>query len=212
MPPALTESAEMLRRLAATANVAVRGLEVGGKASPKLARVEHRRDGFWVVFQPQMLGAPEPVRRFVIAHEIAHIALGHRRIIRRLIFALIAALPLIGIGFFVVLIPQIVNDANPWLLLIESVIWVAAILSPRAIILAVARRHEYQADRMAVSLLGSPDTAVAFFDWIAAFTRPYVMPLPIRLWGSTHPSNVARRRALLGGSPAGVSAQPTSAP
>lgn len=78
MPPALTESAEMLRRLAATANVAVRGLEVGGKASPKLARLEHRRNGFWVVFQPQMLGAPEPVRRFVIAHEVAHIALGHR--------------------------------------------------------------------------------------------------------------------------------------
>src|SRR5258708_4306092 len=157
VPSALTESAEMLRRLAATAHVSVRGLEVGGKASHKLARVERRRDGFWVVFQPLMLGAPEPARRFVIAHEVAHIAMGHRRNRRRLGFALIAANPLLGIGFFVVLASQVVSDTNPWLLGIEFVILIAAMLSPRAIILAVARRHEYQADRWAVTLLGSPD-------------------------------------------------------
>ena len=198
MPSGLPESAEMLRRLAATAHVAVRGLEVRAK-SPKLARVERRRDGFWIVFQPPLLVAPEPVRLFVLAHEIAHIALGHRVIIRRLGFALVAAIPLVAIGFFVVLGPQLVNDRNPWLLLIESVIFIAAMLSPRAVILAVARRNEYQADHMAVTLLGSSDPGIAFFDWIAAFGRPVLMPLPLRLWGSTHPSNAERRRALVGG-------------
>jgi len=197
-PSGLAESAEMLRRLAASAHVAVRGLEVRAK-SPRVARVERRRDGFWIVFQPGLLVAPEPVRSFVLAHEVAHIALGHRVIIRRLIFLGIAAILLMAIGFGVVLMSQIVKDANPWLLTIESVIWVAATLSPRAILLAVARRYEYQADHMAVTLLGSSDPGVAFFDWLAAFGRPVLMPLPLRLWGSTHPSNVERRRALLGG-------------
>src|SRR5712691_9295937 len=197
-PSDLTESAAMLRRLAATAQVAVRGVEVRRKL-PRLARVEHRRDGFWVVFQPGLLDAPEPVRLFVLAHEVAHIALGHRAIMRRLRFLLIAAILLITIGFIAVLGPQLVNDRNPWLLLTESVIFIAAMLSPRAVILAVARRNEYQTDRMAVTLLGSSDPGVAFFDWIIAFGRPALMPLPLRLWGSTHPSNIERRRALLGG-------------
>ena len=207
---ALTVSTLFLRSLTEIAQVEVRGVEVGGKPSPALARIERRRDGFWIVFQPRMLDAPVPALLFVLAHEVAHIALGHRRIIRRLGFALMATTPLIGIGFFAVLIPQIVHDANPWLLLIESVIWLAAVLSPRAIILFVARRYEYQADRKALTLVGNPHTAVAFFDWIATF-KPYLMPLPLRLWGSTHPPNVARRQALLGGSPVGVAAQPTSA-
>jgi Zn-dependent protease with chaperone function len=197
MPSGLTESAAMLRRLAATAHVAVRGLEVRAK-SPRLARVERRRDGFWIVFQPPLLVAPEPVRLFVLAHEVAHIALGHRARIRRLGFVVVATIPLMAIGFFVVLGPQVVNETNPWLLMIESVIFIAAILSPRAVILAVARRYEYQADQLAVTLLGNSDPGVAFFDWIAAFGRPVLMPLPLRLWGSTHPSNVERRRALMG--------------
>jgi Zn-dependent protease with chaperone function len=197
MPSGLTESAAMLRRLAATAHVAVRGLDVRAK-SPRLARVERRRDGFWIVFQPPLLVAPEPVRLFVLAHEVAHIALGHRARIRRLGFVVVATIPLMAIGFFVVLGPQVVNETNPWLLMIESVIFIAAMLSPRAVTLAVARRYEYQADQLAVTLLGSFDPGVAFFDWIAAFGRPVLMPLPLRLWGSTHPSNVERRRALMG--------------
>jgi Zn-dependent protease with chaperone function len=198
MPSGLTESAAMLRRLAAAAHVAVHGLEVRSKLR-RLAIVEHRRDGFWVVFQPALVVAPEPVRLFALAHEIAHIALGHLAIIRRLRFLLIAAILVIAIGFGVVLMSQIVKDANRWLLTIESVIWVAAMLSPRAILLAVARKYEYQADRMAVSLLGSLDPGVAFFDWVDAFWRPALQVLPLRLWGSTHPSNVERRRALVGG-------------
>src|SRR5712691_6283047 len=197
-PSDLTESAAMLRRLAATAQVAVRGVEVRAK-SPKLARIEQRRDGFWIVFQPGLLVAPEPVRSFVLAHEVAHIALGHRVIIRRLRFLGIAAILLMAIGFGVVLKSQIVKDEDLWLLMIVSVIWVAATLSPRAILLAVSRRNEYQADRMAVTLLGSSDPGVAFFDWITAFGRPVLIPLPLRLWGSTHPSNVERRRALVDG-------------
>ncbi len=188
----------MLRRLAATAHVAVRGLEMRAK-SRKLAGIERRRDGFWIVFRPALLVAPAPVRLFVLAHEVAHIALGHRVIIRRLRFLLIAAILLMAIGFFVVLRLQPVNDINPWLLVIESVIFIAAMLSPRAVILAVSRRHEYQTDRMAVTLLGSSDPGVEFFDWITAVGRPVLMPLPLRLWGSTHPSNVERRRALVGG-------------
>ncbi len=118
---------------------------------------------------------------------------------RRLRFLLIAAILLIAIGSIALLGPQLVSDRNPWLLLTESVIFIAAMLSPRAVILAVARRNEYQTDRMAVTLLGSSDPGVAFFDWIIAFGRPALMPLPLRLWGSTHPSNIERRRALLGG-------------
>jgi Zn-dependent protease with chaperone function len=194
----MAESLEMLRRLAAAANVAVPRFEVGVK-SPRLARLARRRDGFWIVFQPQLLVAPNPVRLFVVAHEISHIALGHPGIKRRLVFAGIAAIAVIGGGFFAILASQIVNDENPWLVLIESVIWLVVMLSPRAIILALTRRQEYQADRMAMMLLGSSDPGVAFFDWIANFTRPVLMPLPLRLWGSTHPSNVERRRALLGG-------------
>jgi Zn-dependent protease with chaperone function len=193
----MIESLEMLRRLAAAADVAVPRFEVAAKSS-RLARVDHRPNGFWVVFHPALLAAPQPVRTFVIAHEIAHVALRHRLIKRRLVFALIAAIPLMGIGFFAVLGPQVVNDTSPWLLLIESVIFIAAMLSPRAVILFVARRCEYQADRMAASLLGSLDPGVAFFDWVAAFWRPAHQPLPLRLWGSTHPSNAARRRELLG--------------
>jgi Zn-dependent protease with chaperone function len=196
-PSGLPESAEMLRRLATTAHVAVRGLEVRAK-SPRLARVERRRDGFWIVFQPSLLVAPEPVRLFVLAHEVAHIALGHRANIRRLGFVVVAAIPLMGIGFFLVLASQVVNETNSWLLVIESVIFIATMLSPRAVILSVARRYEYQADHLAVTLLGSSDPGVAFFDWIAAFGRPVLMPLPLRLWGSTHPFNVERRRALMG--------------
>src|SRR5260370_6093876 len=170
MPSGLTESAAMLRRLAANAHVAVRGLEVRAK-SPRVARVEGRRDGFWIVFQPGLLVAPEPVRSFVLAHEVAHIALGHRVIIRRLIFLGIAAILLMAIGFGVVLMSQIVKDANPWLLTIESVIWVAATLSPRAILLAVARRYEDQADHMAVEVLGSSRPRASFFCWFSRFSR-----------------------------------------
>ncbi len=188
----------MLRRLAATAHVAVRGLEVRAR-SPKMAQVERRRDGFWIVFQPPLLVAPEPVRLFVLAHEIAHIALGHRVIIRRLRFLGIAAILLMAIGFGAVLKSQIVKDANPWLLTTASVIWVAATLSPRAILLAVARRNEYQADRMAVTPLGSSDPGVAFFDWIEVAGQLVLVPSPLRLWGSAHPSNADRRRALMGG-------------
>jgi len=198
MPSGLTESAEMLRRLAATAHVAVRGLESRSKLR-RLAILEHRRDGFWVVFQPALLVAPEPVRVFVLAHELAHIALGHPVKIGRLRFLLIGATLLIGIGFGMVLFSQIVKDANPWLLTFESVIWIATMLSPRAILLAVARRYEYQADRWAVTLLSDPGAGNSLFDWMAASTRRVLMPLPLRLWGSTHPSDVARRRALLGG-------------
>jgi Zn-dependent protease with chaperone function len=197
MPSGLTESAAMLRRLAATAHVAVRGLEVRSKLR-RLAIVEHRRDGFWVVFQPGLLVAPEPVRLFALAHEVAHIALGHLAIIRRLRFLLIAAILLVWIGFGVVLMSQIAEDANPWLLTIKYVIFIAAVLAPRAILLAVARRYEYQADRWAVALLGNPGAGNSFFDWSATSARRVLMPLPLRLLGSTHPSDVARRRALMG--------------
>src|SRR5260370_17104208 len=91
MPSGLTESAAMLRRLAASAHVAVRGLEVRAK-SPRVARVERRRDGFWIVFQPGLLVAPEPVRSFVLPHQVAHIALAHPVIIRRLILLGTAAM------------------------------------------------------------------------------------------------------------------------
>ena len=63
----------------------------------------------------------------------------------------------------------------------------------RAIPLAVMRRQEYEADRVAATLVGGPDV-VAFLDWVSSHggdkrSKP---------WYATHPSNAARRQALVG--------------
>jgi len=193
--PGLSESAETVRRLAAIAHIVPPGVELQANG-PNWARVKGRRDGLWVLMQPALLMAPGPVRLGVLAHEVAHVALGHPLIKRRLKFAAVASTPLMSLGFVGALILQI-KRPNPWLLLIESVIWLAAMLAPRAILLAVSRRLEYQADRAAVTLLGSPDPVVAVLDWIPLHSAPDRTPLILRLWGSTHPSPNARREALL---------------
>jgi Zn-dependent protease with chaperone function len=195
MGPVLIESNEIVRRLAETARVVPPGVELQAKG-PNWARVQRRRDGLWVLIQPALLMAPAPVRLGVLAHEVAHVALGHPLIKRRLKFAAVASIPVMSLGFVGALILQI-KSPNPWLLLIESVIWLAAMLAPRAILLAVSRRLEYQADCKAVSLLGSPDPVVALLDWIPLHSVPDSTPLILRLWGSTHPSPNARREALL---------------
>jgi Zn-dependent protease with chaperone function len=123
--------------------------------------------------------------------------------------AAIALIPLASLGFIGALILQI-KSPNPWLLAIESVIWLIGMLAPRLILLAVSRRLEYQADRKAVSLLGSADPVVAVLDWIPLHSVPDSTPFILRLWGSTHPSPRARRDALLRGARSGVAAQPSS--
>jgi Zn-dependent protease with chaperone function len=195
MGPVLIESNEIVRRLAETARVVPPGVELRAEG-PKWARVQRRRDGLWVLIQPALLVAPESVRLGVLAHEVAHIALGHPLFKRRVTVAAVASIPLMSLGFIGALILQ-VQSPNLWLLLIESVIWLTGILAPRAILLAVSRRLEYQADRKAVSLLGSPDHVVALLDWIPRHSLPDSRPLILRLWGSTHPSPNARREALL---------------
>jgi len=64
----------------------------------------------------------------------------------------------------------------------------------RAIPLAVMRRQEYEADRVAATLVGGPDAVIAFLNWVSSHggdkrSKP---------WYATHPSNAARRQALVG--------------
>jgi Zn-dependent protease with chaperone function len=64
----------------------------------------------------------------------------------------------------------------------------------RAIQLGVLRRQEYEADRLAAKLLGGLEPLIAFLDWISSHGGDQ----GAKVWNATHPSNAARRKALLG--------------
>lgn len=202
--PAFDEAARTLGRLAAAAHVAAPGLSVTVK-SRRLGMVERRRDGLWIVMQPVVLTAPERVVRGLLAHEVAHIARRHPAVRWRLKLAAIASIWLVCFAFIGVLILQIATG-NTWLWLIEGAVWLIAALTPRAIQLALFRRQEYEADRVAVELLGTSEPVIALFDWISANTRQVRKPLVVRLWMATHPSTAARRQALAGSARDGLAA------
>jgi Zn-dependent protease with chaperone function len=188
---------EALRRLAAAAHVATPGVEVRA-GWRRVARVVRRPGGFKVVIGPVLLTATEPVLMGVLAHEVAHIALGHRAMFRRLRVGATAMIVLASIAFFAVFTTQFLEGTETWwLLAIEVLAWFALVLTPRAILLAIARREEFEADRSAATLLGSPDQIIAFLDWVSTVTRSDPWPSPLGLWMATHPSLAARREALL---------------
>jgi Zn-dependent protease with chaperone function len=64
----------------------------------------------------------------------------------------------------------------------------------RAIQLVVLRRQEYEADRLATKLLGSLEPLIAFLDWVSSHGGDQ----GAKVWDATHPSNAARRKALIG--------------
>jgi Zn-dependent protease with chaperone function len=64
----------------------------------------------------------------------------------------------------------------------------------RATQLVVVRRQEYEADRVAAKLVGSTEPLIAFLDWVSSHGGDQ----EAKVWDATHPSNAARRKALLG--------------
>lgn len=191
-----TVTAQALRRLAAAAHVAAPGIEVSAR-SRRIARVVRRRDGFRVVMGPVLLTAPEPVLMGVLAHEVAHIALGHPAMLRRLRVAVGAVVVLISTLLFFLAVFILQGSGNAWLWAIEAVALLAVMLAPRVVLLAVVRRYEYRADQTAAELLGSSGPVIAVLDWLPTVGRDDRWPLPVRPWTSAHPSTAARRQAML---------------
>jgi Zn-dependent protease with chaperone function len=187
----------MLGRLAAAAHVAAPGLQARSK-SPRIGLVERGRgrSSWVVVIQSIVLTAPEPVQHALLAHEVAHIARGHLPVRRRLKFGAAAAIMLVYFAFIGAVILEI-TTRNMWLWLVTVAAASVAMLTPRAVLLAVFRRQEFEADRVAVELLGRPEPVVALLDWITTNTKPKHSPLAVRLWMATHPSNAARRQAVV---------------
>ncbi len=150
-----------------------------------------------MVISQVLLMAPEPVLIGVLAHEVAHIALRHPAILRRLRVAVGAAIVLISTLLFFLAVFIVEGSGNSWLWVIEAVALLAVILAPRAILLTVARRYEYRADQTAAELLGSSGPVIAFLDWLPTVGRDDRWPLPVRAWTAAHPSTAARRHAML---------------
>jgi Zn-dependent protease with chaperone function len=196
--PSVTEVSDELRRLSAAAGVAAPILEVR-IGSRRLAMVRRRRDDTRLVIRPETLTLPPPVLRGILAHEVAHIARGHPVYRRWVRASSVAAIWLLFILLSAVLAVEIIAG-RWWLWPIWAAAWLAAIVGPRVALLAILRRQEYAADRTAATLLGSPDPVVAFLDWVSSHGGELpAAPLPVRLWNATHPSNAARRQAVLAG-------------
>jgi Zn-dependent protease with chaperone function len=205
----LTEVSDELRRLSAAAGVAAPILEVRTK-SRRLAIVERRRDVTRVVIRPETLTLPPLVLRGILAHEVAHVAEGHPVRRRWLRVGVLAAASLSFILVSAVFAAETLAG-RWWLWPFWFAAWLITIVAPRIVLLAILRRQEYAADRAAAALLGSPDPVVALLDWLSAHGGGLSRaPLPVRLWNATHPSNAARREAVLTGGRRSVPIQPSS--
>jgi Zn-dependent protease with chaperone function len=186
-----------LHGLAQAAHVAAPLLEVRSQTR-RMGVVELHKEGPCVVIHSAALTAPDPALQALLAHEIAHIARGHLVTRRRLAIAAVLAIWL-AVTFAIVFAGvQIAGGSvSPWWLwVLVAAACLAAILAPRAVQLAVYRRQEFEADRITVELLGTSEPLVAWFDWVAANTKPVIAALPVRLWTTVHPSTAARRHAL----------------
>jgi Zn-dependent protease with chaperone function len=202
----LSEVDDELRRLSAAAGIAPPILEVRA-TSNRIAMVQQRRGETRLVIRPETLTLPAPVLRGILAHELAHIARGHPVYRRPMTagFAAASSLLLVLLGGWIG-VELVVG--RWWLWPLWGVAWLAAIVAPRIAILAILRRQEYAADRAAATLLGSPEPVLAFLDWVSS--RGGEVPatsMPVRIWTATHPSNAARRKALLAGAPGSAVSQ-----
>lgn len=194
----MTEVSDELRRLSAAAGIAAPNLEVR-TSSQRLATVRARRNQTSLVIRPETLTLPPLVLRGILAHEVAHIAEGHPERRRWLRVGALAAASLSFILLSAVFAVETLGG-RWWLWPFWAAAWLITIVAPRIALLAILRRQEYAADRAAAALLGSPDPVVAFLDWISAHGGGLPpAPLPLRLWNAAHPSNAARREAVLSG-------------
>lgn len=191
----MTEFAEDVRRVAAAAGVAPPVVEVWREK--RLAILRLRPDGARLFIHPALLGMPRVARLGIIAHELAHVA---RRdpVFRRWLFpSVLMALLLVEVPILVWLVFQLF-DGRWWALPLAPVIWLAGSVGGRILILAIRRRQEYAADSAAAAMLGGADPVVAYLDWLTAHNAELPpAPLPVKLWNATHPSNAARRAAIL---------------
>ncbi len=184
-----------IRRLASMAGVVEPRLELVAD-SPKVASVERRRDGMHLMLRQELLAAPPAVLSGLLAHEVAHIVRQDPKIRRRLRLGSVAAIWVIAMAVMTVSTLLILNGHDR-LAAVAVLAGLAGLFLPRSVHLVVIRRQEFQADRLAARLLGGTEPVVAFLDWASAHLRPLREPLPVRLWKATHPSNAARRTALL---------------
>ena len=181
-----------LHRLAAAAGVAVPTLEVQTDTK-RLARVRHRRDGVRLLVRPETLLLPPQVLSGILAHELAHIARNHASIRSRMAIASVGAIWAIVLAATIAIV-VLLRTGLSWLWPAPAAAALCLLVLTRAIPLAVMRRQEYEADRVAATLVGGPDSVIAFLDWVSSHggdkrSKP---------WYATHPSNAARRHALLG--------------
>lgn len=158
-----------------------------------------------LVIRPGTLTLPPAVLRGILAHEVAHIAAGHPARLRWMRFSAVAAASLSFILLSAVFVVE-TRAGRWWLWPFWAAAWLITIVAPRIALLAILRRQEYEADSVAARLLGSPDQVVAFLDWISAHGGG-LPPLPVRLWNATHPSNAARREAVLRGARGAIASQ-----
>ena len=181
-----------LRRLAAAAGVAAPMLEVRTDTK-RLALVRYSRDGVRLLVRPETLRLPTQVLRGILAHEVAHIARQHSSIRRRMGIASLAAIWATLLAGTIAMVIAILT-APRWLWPAPVAAALCMLILTRATQLVVVRRQEYEADRVAAKLVGSTEPLIAFLDWVSSHGGDQ----GTKVWDATHPSNAARRKALLG--------------
>jgi len=189
------QAVDLLRPIAAAAGIETPRLEVVS-APERFGRAAVERNGTAIYIRRELLAAPAQVLRGVLAHEVAHLARRDPQARRRRRWAMVVAIWVIAASDFVISANLVLSDRRP-LWAIALIVELAAFLLPRAVQLAICRRQEYACDVLAARLLGGASPPIEFLDWFSSHTRVPPRPLPVRFWNATHPSNAARRAALL---------------
>jgi len=178
------------RSLAAKAGLPAVELRV--TAHRGIAFAEQNGSGLMVTVDDALLDASVPVQRAVIAHEIAHGALGHcaPRPLRSRIGAFLLALA--GLPVLAVLVATAPHP--PWwcgpLVSVDAI----AMLAFLALTNSGLRRREFEADRYAARTLREPATA-EFARWASERFPHGRAPRLLRPWW-THPTWEQRLAAL----------------
>jgi len=195
LEPRSQQGADLLRQIARAAGIDTPRFQLVS-APERFGRAEVKRDGPAIYIRRELLAAPAHVLQGVLAHEVAHLARRDPQARRRLRWTTIAAIWVIAAADFVISASLVLS--GHWLLwAFALIVELATFVLPRAVQLVIWRRQEYACDALAAQLLGGASTVIEFLDWMTNHTRMPPRPLPVRLWNATHPSNAARRAALL---------------
>ncbi len=195
MEPRSQQTADLLRQIARAAGIDTPRLQIVS-APERFGRVEVKPDGPAIYIRRELLAAPAQVLQGVLAHEVAHLARRDPQARRRLRWATVAAIWVIAASDLVIS-ATLVLSGRRLLWAIALIVELAAFALPRAVQLAIWRRQEYASDALAAHLLGGASAVIEYLDWMSAHIRIPSRPLPVQLWNATHPSNAARRAAIL---------------